>query len=619
MSAVAHRFELATNGVVAAVRAAEAISYSRYSKSTQGRGESIKRQEEENAAIAAMLGLPLNTSLVDRGLSAFTGMNRLKGAFASLLAKLKGGLIAPGSVLIVEALDRISREEINEALEQFLHIINSGLAIYTKRDKTLYSRETLRSRDGPRLLFSSIMEMVRANEESAAKGERVRFTKNERRKAALAQGVIATAMAPKWLECVAAEDSTRFWRPIPHRVEVLELIFKWCEAGVGVNTIARRLTEMWRAGDATKAPWGKGRRNENGERANHAWHGAVVHSILTNRAVLGEWQPTLRNIETKGKIEAAGDPIPGYYGDGVIDLQTFQKAANALARNRSIDGKRGVGGRRGNAFPNLFLGVASCAACGSRMTYRFAGRPLLVCDSYRRGGGCRVNTHHRLLEVERAVFDALEGRMFNPGALTQPTTAAAKAIEADHAAATEEVKFLDGRIGEIMRDRTLDFAAIREHVAAMQAEKATALVRQQALAKRLSEERASEGPAAHIQAVRRLRAMATSAEEGRGRYDARARVNGALREIVGDMVFTGADEPLGRGSVTINLPDGIGYVHIARVGEPASVVVHPPELQAVNRDLTVAAKGEAGGREFDALRGRIGAPTPFPAARRRRP
>ena len=51
----------------------EAISYSRYSNLRQASGESEARQAEENEAIAASLGLPLNQNLVPlhRGFDGF--------------------------------------------------------------------------------------------------------------------------------------------------------------------------------------------------------------------------------------------------------------------------------------------------------------------------------------------------------------------------------------------------------------------------------------------------------------------------------------------------------------------------------------------------------------------
>lgn len=589
----------------------EAISYSRYSNPGQWRTESLARQDEENTAIAAALGLPLNLTLTDRGLSAYTGMNRLKGAFASLLLRLERGLIAPGSVLIVESLDRISRENVNDALMQFLSIVNRGLAIYTKRDKTHYSAATLRSREGLRLLFASIMEMIRANEESENKGGLVRFTKAKRRQAAAQDGTIATGVGPGWLEVVRDAKGRKVgWRPIHHRVEVVRRMFCECIGGVGVNTIARRLTEEWKAGNEASAPWGKGRRGEDGRRGEHAWHGATVHSILVNRAVLGEWQPTQRNKTTAGKVVPAGDPILGYYGEAIIDLPTFQKAAHALARNRSVENGRAMGGRRGSTFPNLFLGIASCAACCGRMAYRYAGRPLIVCDSYRRGGGCRVNTHYRVLDIERAVLDAFEDRLFDKGSLVAPNDRAAQ-TEAELAAVQEEANFLTKRIGEIMRDRTRDYDSIRDILDEMQRDKGAALERLKSLAKRLGEERGGEGPGEHIRAVRRLRAMAVSAAEGKERYDARARINAALREVVGDMVCH-SEGP----SVTLNLRFGIGHAHIAKVGGPAAVVVNPPELQAAIRDLASAHLGAAGARDVDALVSRAGAPTHPMAATR---
>ena len=69
----------------------------------------------------------------------------------------------PGTVLLVESLDRLSREKIGEATERLKYILKSGVDVITLSDSTHYSEESL---DDPYALIKAILISQRANEES---------------------------------------------------------------------------------------------------------------------------------------------------------------------------------------------------------------------------------------------------------------------------------------------------------------------------------------------------------------------------------------------------------------------------------------------------------------------
>src|SRR6516165_6806666 len=109
-----------------------AYSYIRFSTAEQEEGDSLRRQLELSRDYAAQNGFTLNESLKpDRGVSAFQGRNRTEGNLAAFLARVKDGSVKKGSALFVESLDRLSREEVEEALYGFLDIIRSGVEIHT--------------------------------------------------------------------------------------------------------------------------------------------------------------------------------------------------------------------------------------------------------------------------------------------------------------------------------------------------------------------------------------------------------------------------------------------------------------------------------------------------------
>ena len=91
-----------------------AYSYIRFSSAAQERGDSLRRQTQGTEAYVQKKGYTLDTTLhlQDLGVSAFRGVNVREGALAAFLEAVKQGRVKPGSVLIVESLDRLTRDQL---------------------------------------------------------------------------------------------------------------------------------------------------------------------------------------------------------------------------------------------------------------------------------------------------------------------------------------------------------------------------------------------------------------------------------------------------------------------------------------------------------------------------
>lgn len=94
-----------------------AYSYLRFSSAAQSWGDSRRRQTAmaERHAEAHGLALDRDLSFRDLGISAFHGRNVREGALRAFLDAVELGIIPQGSHLLVESLDRISRDEILSA------------------------------------------------------------------------------------------------------------------------------------------------------------------------------------------------------------------------------------------------------------------------------------------------------------------------------------------------------------------------------------------------------------------------------------------------------------------------------------------------------------------------
>ncbi len=151
----------------------------------------------------------------------------------SFLTLVRAGTVKPGSYLIVESLDRLSRQTPSKALNQFLEIINAGVTIVTLLDGQVYSAESIDS--NTMQLFGSIMVMARANEESATKGRRVADAW-ARKRARAREGQRMTQKLPYWVEYNANRTG---YKLIPERAAIIRRIFKLTIAGHGAGAVEK--------------------------------------------------------------------------------------------------------------------------------------------------------------------------------------------------------------------------------------------------------------------------------------------------------------------------------------------------------------------------------------------
>ena len=94
-----------------------------------------------------------------------------------------------------EDLDRLSREAVPDALQQFMALIQAGIIIATLADRQIYSHETI-GNDWTKLILS-IAIMARAHEKSAMKAHRLAATWEKKRRDAPSKPM--TARCPEWL------------------------------------------------------------------------------------------------------------------------------------------------------------------------------------------------------------------------------------------------------------------------------------------------------------------------------------------------------------------------------------------------------------------------------------
>jgi DNA invertase Pin-like site-specific DNA recombinase len=350
------------------------FAYIRWSSDKQADGDSKRRQLEMARLYAAQKGLELRTEdiLIDEGVSAFTGSNVTTGKLGVFLERVKAGKIPPGSILTIEAFDRLSRQAPLDSILLFTQIIQAGIVLVTLNDQQEYTRENSAKIEK---LFLPLLHFGTSNQEPDKKQARLRSVWADKRGKAGTEKI--SRMGPGWLRPSSKTGAFHF-EVIPERVAVVRSIFEQSVAGIGNYVICKNLNA-------------KGVPSFKVARGGGYWCTSSLQKLLHNRAVLGEYQPHKR---IDGKKIPEGEPILDYF-PRIIDEDLFNRAAQSRRARltRDIDGmKRPVGGRKGANFPNLFTGIPiTCLYCGGTM-YRKDRRgkdgTRFVCYNADRGVDC---------------------------------------------------------------------------------------------------------------------------------------------------------------------------------------------------------------------------------------
>lgn len=253
----------------------------------------------------------------------------------------------PGSYLIVESLDRLSRDSISNAIQLFVEIVNAGVILVTLFDDREYSKESLAKE--PLTIFLALISFATASEESLKKSERLSSAWDQKKKVTREKNKPLSPIVPAWLTYDKKKDKILINEP---RAHIVREIFELCIKGWGANSIARHFNGR------NEPLW-----NPSKNRTK-SWHESYIKKVLINRSAIGEFQPHKNVYIEAGKKsrQPDGDPIYDYFPQ-VIDPVTFEKAQAAMLLRRS----KGAG-RKGSGYSNLFSGLLRCG-CGSGMRY----------------------------------------------------------------------------------------------------------------------------------------------------------------------------------------------------------------------------------------------------------
>jgi len=302
------------------------FSYIRFSTKKQLEGDSLRRQVEKGDEWIRRNGhTQASLSLRDIGVSAFRGKNKHTGALSKFLEAIEGGRVPVGSILLVENLDRLSRQAMGDAKRVFEAILEAGVSVAVLMpSEAIYTKDSIADPFG---LIVPLMAFHLAHQESLKKSERLRALWDKKRKDATT-GKKFDRKCPSWV--IWDEEGQTF---VLHKknAAIISYIFERTADGIGQRVLLAELQKRW-----------------HGIGYKKAWNLSYLNRLLNDRSVLGERQP--KTLTATGEWVAVGEPILGYY-PAVIDEALWIRAQASKAA------KLKVKGRPAADFVNLFVGL----------------------------------------------------------------------------------------------------------------------------------------------------------------------------------------------------------------------------------------------------------------------
>jgi DNA invertase Pin-like site-specific DNA recombinase len=320
----------------------DGVSYTRYSFKRQEKGDSEGRQDREFLEFCRTHGLnPVEkTDYADRGASGFKGEHIRRGRLKQLIEDAGAGKFRPGTVIVVEAWDRLGRLPPDEQTALVFELLKTGVSIGVCRLGRIFTREGLRTDEWITLQAFIVM----AYNESKQKSVRVGSAWKEKRRRARAGehqrptesmgpwSTILTKRFPLWIR-LGKDDKPEL---IPEKAKVVRLVFRLAGKGYGVSRMAAKLHR-------------DGVVPLNGT----VWSKSVLGRLMGDRRVLGEME-----LCGEGR-RPDGEPVKDYFPRVVSDDEWAAARAGAKARKH----ERGPVGGKVNQV-NLFQSLVKDAKDG---------------------------------------------------------------------------------------------------------------------------------------------------------------------------------------------------------------------------------------------------------------
>lgn len=364
-----------------------AYSYSRVSTNNQAvSGAGIARQTQMfEGWLAVHPEYVAGDAIVDDGLSGFKGHNlRENAGLGSFLSKAKANDLPKGCCLVIEALDRLSRQDASAARELVNKILDAGVSIaIIKFNTILYTKSKLSLTSD--ILLTAAFHL--AHLEATQRSDRNKAVAEHHVKKARSEGFKIKKTCTFWMELSEDRDEFVF---IPEKVKLIERMISMKLSGIGCQTIAKTFN------DEGIPPQTKNTRFTS--------------------AAISNW---LKNPCLSGKLKVNnGDPVDGYFPRLISDhkYDSIQSTFRKTSSGRNAE------------FANLFRSIIRCPCCDETLYLHTNGKKLddngairyrhLRCTSHSRAGktACTLKSisYGKLEPILIQLFAAFDYSLIHP-------------------------------------------------------------------------------------------------------------------------------------------------------------------------------------------------------------
>ncbi|NEX88870.1 recombinase family protein [Aeromonas rivipollensis] len=301
-----------------------AYSYIRLSSRQQISGDGQRRQIEAAELYCKQNNLTLSPkSFRDLGISAYKEIDR--PSLSDLHECIANGSIRAGDVVIIEKLDRLSRQGIDTTTEMLKSILRQGVIVVSLMDGLRLDRNSLNDLT---LVIRIAIAADLANKESSAKSIRIQANKDSVRDKIKA-GEPVPMKLPFWLKL----EGNKF--TFDDRRYILDIILERKRQGESLAKIAGHLNSS-----NIPSPTVKG-----------VWNPSTLRDVIANPILFGAYQLT---VKINGKYQPT-ELVQGYF-PAVITYSEFLEL-NSKAMQRPA----------GASETNHISGLVFCGCCGKRM------------------------------------------------------------------------------------------------------------------------------------------------------------------------------------------------------------------------------------------------------------
>jgi DNA invertase Pin-like site-specific DNA recombinase len=368
-----------------------AIIYARFSTPSQEKGDSLNRQLADCRQFCQRHNLSVIEEIADLGRSAFKGEHLSIGNLGKLSERIISGEIPQGTVLVVEKLDRLSRQKPRIVQRWIEDVTENGITIAIRDPERWIDARYLDEGSNTAALLDILMHSHAANIFSENLSKRVGSAWSAKKLRAKANGERLTRMIPAWLFVDEVSGEIRVDNV---RGNLVRRMFEMTAEGVGAWSIASTFNKEG------IDPWGIMRQQRAAK--VRGWNSTYIRQVIKHPAVEGDHAFTI--VRGKRRV-ASSDVVRGYYPtiEGID--------AELIGRARSVIQSRGhrSGGRFAPYARNLFSEIARCAECGSTMTLTGRGvhsdlPAYLQCSSAKKRKGCQNRSTFNYKNIEKAVL-----------------------------------------------------------------------------------------------------------------------------------------------------------------------------------------------------------------------